>query len=190
MRPDSNFAFLRNRTFDEIAVGDRESLERTLTAQDIQLYAVLSGDESPLPLDPAIAASSRLHSVISHGMWAGALISGLVGTRLPGPGSRYLAQSLRFLAPVRVGDTLTITIEVRARDAATRCVRLACRAVNQRGEDVVDGEAEVVAPDERVELARTALPEVRLSTAACGGCSTMSPNGRRFASRSCIRATR
>ncbi len=163
LKPDRNFGLLRNRTFDEIAVGDRESLERTLTAQDIQLYAVLSGDESALPLDPSIAASTRLHSVLSHGMWAGALFSGLVGTRLPGPGSTYLAQSLRFLAPVRVGDTLTITIEVVSRDEATRRVRLACRAVNQHREDVVDGEAEVVAPDERVELARTALPEVRLS---------------------------
>ncbi|MCO5101817.1 MAG: bifunctional enoyl-CoA hydratase/phosphate acetyltransferase [Burkholderiaceae bacterium] len=158
-----NFGTLRNRTFDEIAVGDRESVERMLTAQDIQLYAVLSGDESALPVDPAIAASTRLHSVISHGMWAGALFSGLVGTRLPGPGSRYVAQSLRFLAPIQVGDTLAIAIEVTARDEATRHLRLACRAVNQRGEKVVDGEAEVVAPDERVELARTALPEVRLS---------------------------
>lgn len=162
MKPDGNFARLRNRTFDEIAVGDREMLERTLTAQDIQLYAVLSGDESVLPLDPSIAASSRFHSVLSHGMWAGALFSGLVGTRLPGPGSTYLGQTLRFAAPVRVGDTLTIRIEVVARDAATRRVRLHCRALNQAGETVVDGEAEVVAPDERIEYSRAALPEVRL----------------------------
>ncbi|HEY0877194.1 MAG TPA: bifunctional enoyl-CoA hydratase/phosphate acetyltransferase, partial [Zeimonas sp.] len=159
---------LRNRTFDEISVGDRESLERTLTAQDIQLYAVLSGDESVLPLDPSIASSSRFHSVLSHGMWAGALFSGLVGTRLPGPGSTYLGQTLRFAAPVRVGDTLKISIEVVARDAATRRVRLQCRAMNQMGETVVDGEAEVVAPDERIEYSRAALPEVRLSAGSGG----------------------
>jgi len=168
LKPDRNFGLLRNRIFDEIAIGDRESLERTLTAQDIQLYAVLSGDESALPLDPAVAASTRFHSVLSHGMWAGALFSGLVGTRLPGPGSTYVAQSLRFLAPVRVGDTLTISVEVVARDAATRRLRLLCRAIGPQAETVVDGEAEVTAPDERIEYSRAALPEVRLSVGRGG----------------------
>lgn len=159
---------LRNRTFDEIAIGDAESLERTLTAQDIRLYAVLSGDESPQPTDAEIASSPHRHSVISQGMWAGALISGLVGTRLPGPGSTYLAQSLRFRAPIDVGDTLTITVTVTGRDEDTRRVRLACRAINQSGVLVVDGDAEVVAPTERIEYPRAALPEVRLSVGRGG----------------------
>jgi len=101
-------------------------------------------------------------------MWAGALFSGLVGTRLPGPGSTYVAQSLRFLAPVRVGDTLTISVEVVARDAATRRLRLLCRAIGPQAETVVDGEAEVTAPDERIEYSRAALPEVRLSVGRGG----------------------
>jgi phosphate acetyltransferase/phosphate butyryltransferase len=104
-QPD-NLGTLRNRTFDEIAVGDTESIERTLTARDIQLYAILSGDENPQHLDAQFAASTRFHGVIAHGMWAGALISALIGTRLPGPGSIYLGQTLKFRAPVRMGMTL------------------------------------------------------------------------------------
>ncbi len=190
---------LRNRLIDEIATGDRASLERTLTAQDIQLYAILSGDESaslhgpdrdrfgrtsgdgasdgatlagaagdPRLVEPSIAASPRFHSVISHGMWAGALFSGLIGTRLPGPGSAWVEQSLRFLAPVSVGDTLTIVVEVTAVDRASRRVRLSCRATRQDGAAVIEGEAEVIAPNERIEFSRTALPEVRLSAGRGG----------------------
>ncbi|HRO57572.1 MAG TPA: bifunctional enoyl-CoA hydratase/phosphate acetyltransferase [Burkholderiaceae bacterium] len=161
---------LRNRTFDEIAVGDTERLERTLTAQDIQLYAVLSGDDSVQNVDEVDerAADTRDDGVIAHGMWAGALIAALIGTRLPGPGTRYLGQSLRFQAPVRVGDTLTIDVTISAREAGSRRLRLACKGANQRGETVVDGEAEVVAPASRIEYRRATLPEVRLSVGRGG----------------------
>ena len=77
---------LRNRTFDEIAVGDRASIERTLTAADIQLFAAMSGDINPQHIDAEFAASTRFHGVIAHGMWGAALISAVLGTRLPGPG--------------------------------------------------------------------------------------------------------
>ena len=80
---------LRNRTFDEIAVGDRASIERTLTAADIQLFAAMSGDINPQHIDAEFAASTRFHGVIAHGMWGAALISAVLGTRLPGPGTVY-----------------------------------------------------------------------------------------------------
>ena len=165
--PDQ-LGILRNRTFDEIAVGDTESLERTLTAQDIQLYAVLSGDDSVQNLDERFAAAAGGDGVIAHGMWAGALIAALIGTRLPGPGSRYLGQSLLFRAPVCIGDTLTISLTVSARDADSRRVRLSCKGVDQRGETVIEGEAEVVAPEARIEYRRATLPEVRLSVGRGG----------------------
>ena len=85
---------VQNRTFDEIAVGDSAAIERTLTAQDIQLFAILSGDVNPQHLDDEFASSTRFHGVIAHGMLGGALISAVLGTRLPGPGTVYLGQTL------------------------------------------------------------------------------------------------
>ena len=98
---------MRNRTFDEIAVGDRCSIERTLTAADIQLFAAMSGDVNTQHIDAQFVASTRSHGVIAHGMWGAALISAVLGTRLPGPGTVYRGQTLRFHAPVHVGDTLS-----------------------------------------------------------------------------------
>ncbi len=160
---------LRNRLFDELAIGDSATLERTLTLEDIQLFAVMSGDLNPYHVDPAFAASTRFQGVIAHGMWGGALISGLLGTSLPGPGSVYRSQSLRFHAPVRIGDRLVVRVAVVARDPATRGVRLACSCVNQDGVTVIDGEAEVIAPEERIERERTTLPEIRIDVAGTGG---------------------
>src|SRR5690606_7265536 len=159
---------LRNRTFDEIAVGDSASLERSLTAEDIQLYAVMSGDVNPTHVDHEYASSSRYSGVIAHGMWGASLISALLGTRLPGPGTHYLGQTLEFLEPVRIGDTLTVTVTVTARDPSTQQVTLHCRCVNQDGLTVIEGEAEVVAPTEHIDRDRATLPEVRLDTGGGG----------------------
>ncbi len=154
---------VRNRTFDEIAVGDTASFERTLSTEDIQLFAVLSGDVNPQHLDAEYAASTRFQGVIAHGMLGGALISAVLGTRLPGPGTIYLGQTLKFLAPVRVGDTLRVSVTVTARDEAKKRLKLACGCTNQDGVAVISGEADVIAPTERIERARTTLPEVRLT---------------------------
>ncbi|MFZ3124503.1 MAG: bifunctional enoyl-CoA hydratase/phosphate acetyltransferase [Acidovorax sp.] len=154
---------VRNRTFDEIAVGDTASIERTLSIEDIQLFAVLSGDVNPQHLDAEYAASTRFHGVIAHGMLGGALISAVLGTRLPGPGTIYLGQTLKFLAPVRVGDTLRVSVTVTARDEAKKRLKLACSCTNQDGVAVISGEADVIAPTERIERVRTTLPEVRLT---------------------------
>jgi phosphate acetyltransferase/phosphate butyryltransferase len=154
---------LRNRTFDEIAVGDRASIERTLTASDIQLFAAMSGNVNPQHLDAEFAASTRFQGVIAHGMWGAALISAVLGTHLPGPGTIYLGQTLEFHAPVRVGDTLTITVSVASRDEAKHRLVLECTCVNQSGKTVISGKATVLAPTERIERPRNALPQVRIS---------------------------
>ena len=154
--------FIENRTFDEIAVGDTASLTRTLQAQDISLFALASGDVNPAHLDRDYAATDRFHGVIAHGLWGGALISAVLGTELPGPGTIYLGQTLRFLHPVRIGDAVTARVTVRAKEAADQRVRLDCVCLNAHRETVITGEAEVLAPTEKVRRPRVLLPEVHL----------------------------
>ncbi len=164
--PDTAAPLIRNRAFDEIAIGDSATIERSLTAEDVQLLATLYGDGDPQQLDPTCAASPGFHGVIGHGMWGAALISAVLGTRLPGAGTACLEQALRFHAPVRIGDTLAVQVQAIARDAATRRIRFACRCTNQLGVLAIDGTVDVIAPGERIEYARTRLPEVRPSDGA------------------------
>ncbi|CAN5787931.1 bifunctional enoyl-CoA hydratase/phosphate acetyltransferase [soil metagenome] len=164
----NDLSTIRNRTFDEIDVGEKATIERTMKAEDIQLFAVLSGDVNPQHLDPDYADSTRFHGVIAHGMLGGALISAVLGTRLPGPGTIYLGQTLKFLAPVRIGDTLTIGVTVVAREPVHKRLKLACSCINQAGVVVIEGEADVIAPTEHIERARTTLPDVRISVGTGG----------------------
>jgi acyl dehydratase len=154
--------YIENRTFDEIQVGDSASLARTLTPEDVKLFAVMSGDVYPAHVDEEYARSSMFHKIIAHGMWGGALISNLLGTTLPGPGAIYLGQTLKFLKPVALGDTVTVTATVTAKDPEKHRVTLDCRCTNQKGEVVISGSAQVLAPTEKVKRPRAALPEVRL----------------------------
>jgi len=166
--PAGEVGLVRNRLFSEIAIGDHAEIERRLTAEDIQLFAVLSGDVNPAHLDADYAAATRFHGVIAHGMLGGALISAVLGTRLPGPGTIYLGQTLKFLAPVRIGDLLRISVTVSTREEAHHRLTLACSCVNQDGVTVISGEAQVIAPTGRVERARSTLPDVRLETHSDG----------------------
>ncbi|WP_421738037.1 bifunctional enoyl-CoA hydratase/phosphate acetyltransferase [Caulobacter sp.] len=154
---------IENRTFDEIAVGDTASVVRTFADRDIQLFALMSGDVNPAHLDPAYAATDMFHRVIAHGLWGGGLISAVLGTELPGPGAIYLSQSLKFVHPVGLGDTITATVTVVEKLAEHHRVRLDCRCTNQNGQDVITGQAEVVAPTEKVRRPRVVLPDVQLS---------------------------
>src|SRR5262245_11200307 len=98
---------IENQTFDEIVIGATASLTRTLTWDDIRLFAVMSGDVNPAHVDAEFAESDFFHKIIAHGMWGASLISTLLGTKLPGPGTIYLGQTLRFKRPVILGDTVT-----------------------------------------------------------------------------------
>lgn len=153
---------IENRTFDEIEVGDQASLVRTLSRGDIELFAAMSGDVNPAHMDPAYASTDMFHRVVAHGMWGGALISTVLGTELPGPGTIYLAQDLHFQAPIGVGDTVTITVTARKKIAALQQIIFDCRGRNQQGEDVILGTAAVKAPLEKIHRPRIELPEVRL----------------------------
>ena len=107
---------IENKTFDEIQLGDKAALVRALTKDDIELFAVMSGDVNPAHLDEEYAKSDPFHQIIAHGMWGGSLIAALLGTKLPGPGTVYLGQTLKFIRPVVVGDTLTVTVIVAGKD--------------------------------------------------------------------------
>lgn len=163
LSPETSPETIRNRTFDQIALGDTASLTRTVTHQDIELFAVVSGDVNPAHMDPDYAATDMFHRVIVHGMWGGGLISALLGTSLPGPGTIYLGQTLRFRKPVGLGDTITAHVTVTERDEARKRLKLECRCVNQNGEEVITGEADVIAPTEPVSRPRAALPDIRLA---------------------------
>jgi phosphotransacetylase/acyl dehydratase len=153
---------IENRTFDEIDVGDHASLVRTLAQRDIELFAAMSGDVNPAHMDPDYARTDLFHRVIAHGMWGGALVSTVLGTELPGPGTVYLSQDLHFSRPIGLGDTVTVTVTAREKFADTHRIVFDCRCINQRGEDVILGTAEVQAPVEKVRRPRIELPEVRL----------------------------
>jgi phosphate acetyltransferase len=158
--------FIENKTYDEIRVGEGASLQRTLTPRDIQLFAIMSGDVNPAHVDPEYAKASLFHEVIAHGLWGGSLISTVLGTLYPGPGTVYIDQSLHFSRPVTIGDTLTVSVTVKEKFDRTRHVVLDCQCVNQDGRTVIRGVAEVLAPAEKVRRPRTPMPEVRLHDTA------------------------
>ncbi len=155
--------FIENRTFDEIQVGHTATLVRTLRPEDIQLFAIMSGDINPAHVDPEYARSSMLREVIAHGMWGGALISTVLGTQFPGPGTIYVSQTLHFAQQVRVGDTLTVTVTCQKRFEHNHHLILDCVCTNQDGQRVIGGTAEVLAPSEKIKRPKAILPEFKLS---------------------------
>ena len=155
-------ARIENRTFDELQPGDSASLVRQLTYKDIEVFAIMSGDVNPSHVDEAYAKSDMFHGVVAHGMWGAALISTVLGTELPGPGTIYVSQSLNFLRSVVPGDTLTVSVTVLSKNTGNHHVTLECRASNQRGEEVIAGTAEVLAPIEKISRERAILPELQL----------------------------
>ena len=159
----ASHAVIENQTFDEIALGDTASMVRKLTQDDVDLFAIVSGDVNPSHLDAAFAATDEFHGIVGHGMWSASLISAVLGTRLPGPGTVYLSQDLRFLAPIALGDTITTTVTALEKLAIDHAVVLQCRCTNGAGKEVVSGTARVRAPTEKVRRPRMDLPDVQLS---------------------------
>ena len=153
---------IENVTFDEITLGQSARLLRTLTVADIQAFAAVSGDTNPAHLNAEYANDTLFHGVIAHGMWGGALISALLGTQFPGPGTIYQEQVLHFVQPVRVGDTLTVMVKVVSKSDLHKSVELDCQVLNQKGVRVLYGTARVLAPTKKVRLPRVNLPQIQL----------------------------
>ncbi len=126
-------------------VGDRAEFEKTVTAEDIAHFAEVTGDTNPLHSDPNYAAKTRFGQCIAHGMLSAGFISAALGTKLaPHCCVVYLSQSLRFLRPVKIGETVKAVAEVKGTDAQKRIVTVSTDCFNQDGDPVVKGEAVVL----------------------------------------------
>ena len=129
--------------YEDIKVDDQASLTRTITEAHIVNYAGLTGDWNPVHADAEYAAQSMFGERIAHGMLIAGLISAVLGTQLPGPNSIYLGQDLRFIAPVKIGDTVKVVVTVLEKRDDKRIIKLRTTVSNQRGEPVIDGTAVV-----------------------------------------------
>jgi 3-hydroxybutyryl-CoA dehydratase len=131
--------------FEDLSEGQSAEIERTVSAADIDAFAAVSGDDNPVHLDEAYAATTQFGERIAHGMLAGAFISAVLGAKLPGPGAIYLSQSLRFRRPVKIGDTVSAQVAVTGLDDRRGHVTLAT-VCHVNGKPVVEGEALVMVP--------------------------------------------
>lgn len=154
--------WMENITYDELAVGHSARLVRTVTLQDIQAFAAVSGDINPAHLNPEYADATMFHGVIAHGMLGAALISALFGTQFPGPGTIYLGQELKFTKPVRIGDTLTVLATVSEKNDEKKRIKMDCLVTNQSGETVLKGEANLMPPTKKVRVQRIDAPQIQL----------------------------
>lgn len=136
---------VRSLVFEDLAVGMREVLMKTVMETDVVGFAQLSGDDNPIHLCDTYAANTKFGQRIAHGLYTASLISAVLGTRLPGPGAVYRSQTLNFHAPVTIGDVVTVVVEVVELVPQGRKVRLRCEALIDN-KVVLDGEAVVSVP--------------------------------------------
>ena len=134
------------KTFDQLNTGDKDQFSKTVTDADITLFAGVTGDLNPAHIDETYARGTFFKKRIAHGMLAAGFVSAVIGTRLPGPGTVYMHQSLDFLAPVYIGDTVTAVVEVIEKIDEKKRVRLKTTCFNQDGTVVLAGEALVSPP--------------------------------------------
>jgi 3-hydroxybutyryl-CoA dehydratase len=134
------------RTFDQLEVGDSSEFSKTISDADVYLYAGISGDLNPAHINEVYAQGTFFKNRIAHGMLTAGFISAVIGMQLPGPGTIYMGQSLQFLAPVRIGDTVTARVEVLEKIDDKKRVRLETTCINQDGTKLISGEALVSPP--------------------------------------------
>lgn len=134
----------RGLFFEDLSTGQSVALTKVVGESDIVAFAAVSGDDNPVHLDAAFAATTPFKERIAHGMLTASYISALIGTRLPGPGAIYVSQTLAFKRPVRIGDEVTARVEISALDPVKARVTFAC-ACSVGGKPVLEGEAVVIA---------------------------------------------
>jgi 3-hydroxybutyryl-CoA dehydratase len=134
------------KTIDQLKIGDAAEFTKTISESDVYLYAGLTGDLNPAHINEAYAEKTFFKTRIAHGMLPAGFISGVLGMKLPGPGTIYIKQELNFLAPVRIGDTITARAEVIEIIVDKNRVRLKTTCANQDGKVVLEGEAVVSPP--------------------------------------------
>ena len=146
--PDGAILPLRVLYFEDLAVGLTETFSKTVSSSDVVGFAQLTGDRNPIHLSEHFAAKTSFRTRIAHGLYTASLISAVLGTRLPGPGAIYISQTLNFRAPVKIGDTVVVTVTVRELIPEKSRARLSCICAVD-GEVVLDGEALVKVPSEK-----------------------------------------
>ena len=134
------------KTIDQLNVGDAAEFSKTVSESDIYQFAGITGDFNPAHMNEAYAKKTFFKTRIAHGMLSAGFISAVIGTKLPGTGSIYIKQDLNFLAPVRIGDTITARVEVIEIVNGKNRVRLKTVCVNQEDTQVLSGEAVVSPP--------------------------------------------
>lgn len=138
------------KTIAELAAGDRAEITRVVEEDDIAAFVDAVGDYNPVHSDPTYAATTPFKAPIAPGIFTAGLISAVIGTELPGPGAIYLSQSLKFVKPVKAGDVITARAEIVELLAERNRIRLQTVCVNQRGEEVLSGEAWIMPSRTRV----------------------------------------
>ena len=151
---------LKSTSYDDMEIGQTATYSKTLTEEDLVLFARTSGDVNPVHLDEEFAKGTPFKTRIAHGMWSAGLISCALGTILPGPGTVYLGQNLSFRRPVLLGDTLTVKLTVSGKQDDKKWVTIDTDVVNQDDKLVVKGDATVMAPRSSGEIEAPDLPAV------------------------------
>lgn len=145
---------MNGKTIDQIAVGDRAEMALAVSADVVHGFVTLSGDRNPIHRDAEFAATTTFGEPIAPGMLTAALVAAVIGSELPGPGCVYLSQSLKFLRPVKLGDTITARVEVVETVRDRNRVRLRTECANRAGDVVLVGEAWVMPPAAGVQRSR------------------------------------
>ena len=148
--------------FDESCIVQTATYSRLIGEKEVLLFAAATGDVNPVHLDAEFAAGTIFKERIAHGMMSGAIISAAIALELPGPGSIYLGQSLRFRLPVKIGDELTAQLEVTSKREDRKWITLDCVVINQHGKTVTSGTAEVMPPAEKLIIDRPPLPSFHM----------------------------
>ena len=146
--------------FEDLSVGMTERLSKTVASSDVVGFAEVTGDRNPIHLSEHFAAKTPFRTRIAHGLYTASLISAVLGTRLPGPGAIYISQTLNFRAPVKIGDTVEVSVTVAELMPEKSRARLTCTCTVE-GEIVLDGEAWVKVPS-----------NVKPAAARCRACKT------------------
>ena len=141
---------LESKTINELNVGEKASIHRKVSSFDVYTFAEISGDVNPLHVNKEFASKSLFRERVAHGFLTSALVSAVIGTRLPGPGTIYMSQNLVFVAPVMFGDTIEAEVEITEKNMEKNRVMLKITCRNQHGQIVLEGGSVVKPPKERI----------------------------------------
>lgn len=137
---------MKGKTIKEIQIGDKAFFQKTITETDVYLYAGITGDINPAHINQEVSKDTMFKGRIAHGMLTAGLVSAVLGVQLPGPGTIYMGQELKFTAPVRFGDTIKAEVEVIERIEEKNRLKLNTICTNQNGDVVLKGVATVMPP--------------------------------------------